>query len=322
MGIRFRLLCLAFLLPAAAASAQSQSPAAAPLPPGEASSRMQAGSKTVQTYDGGTRQMLESIFIPPIAHAPFSLTLGTEWTRTMANGGTYTVANKRQIMRDSAGRIYQERWWLVPKGGKMESKMNFIQISDPAAHTLYNCETATKHCYLQVYRGSTAANYQPAVGRSGALADGSGYATHEDLGGNTIAGFDTVGYRDTTTLNPGTYGNDQPMVSMREFWYSNSSASTCCLSWTIRMWGRSGSRQPMSTFPSRSRATSPSRRATPSSISGRQGYRCANRSSCGAHTSLEAIQRYLFRAPRRRQHSVHSHRRQARPLRLHIFQAG
>jgi hypothetical protein len=220
MGIRFRLLCLAFLLPAAAASAQSQSPAAAPLPPGEASSRMQAGSKTVQTYDGGTRQMLESIFIPPIAHAPFSLTLGTEWTRTMANGGTYTVANKRQIMRDSAGRIYQERWWLVPKGGKMESKMNFIQISDPAAHTLYNCETATKHCYLQEYRGSTAANYQPAVGRSGALADGSGYATHEDLGGNTIAGFDTVGYRDTTTLNPGTYGNDQPMVSMREFWYS------------------------------------------------------------------------------------------------------
>jgi hypothetical protein len=219
MGIGFRLFCLAFLVPAAAAPSQIQSPAT-PWPPATTSpSPVQSPPRSVQTYDGGTRQTLESIFIPPIAHAPFSLTLETEWTRAMANGGTYTVANKRQVMRDSAGRIYQERWWLVPKDGKMESKMNFIQISDPATHTLYNCETATKQCYLQVYSGSTSASYQPAVGRSGALADGSGYATHEDLGGNMIAGFDTVGYRDTTTLNPGTYGNDQPMVSMREFWY-------------------------------------------------------------------------------------------------------
>jgi hypothetical protein len=217
MGIRFRPFCLAFLVSAAACSAQIQSPAA-PSPRLEPS-LAQAPSKSMQTYDGGTRQVLESIFIPPLAHAPFSLILETEWTRTMDNGGSYTMVNKRQIMRDSAGRIYQERWWLVPKNGKMESKMNFIQISDPATHTLYNCETATKQCYLQVYSGSTKANYQPGVGKSGALTDGSGYATHEDLGGDTIAGFDTVGYRDTTTLNPGTFGNDQPMVSMREFWY-------------------------------------------------------------------------------------------------------
>jgi hypothetical protein len=219
MGIGFRLFCLAFLMPAAC-SAQSQSPAA-PWPPAQTSpSPVQPPSRSVSTYDGGTRQVLESIFIPPLAHAPFSLTLETEWTRTMANGGTYTMVNKRQIMRDGAGRIYQERWLLVPKDGKMESKMNFIQISNPATHTLYNCETATRQCYLQVYSGSTKANYQPGVGRSGALTDGSGYATHEDLGGDTIAGLDTVGYRDTTTLNPGTFGNAQPMVSMREFWYS------------------------------------------------------------------------------------------------------
>ena len=31
--------------------------------------------------DGGTQQTLESIFIPPLANAPFSLTLETEWTR-------------------------------------------------------------------------------------------------------------------------------------------------------------------------------------------------------------------------------------------------
>jgi hypothetical protein len=96
MGMRFRLFCLAVLIPAATGSAQIQSPA--------------VSTNTVQTYDGGTRQVLESIFIPPLTHAPFSLTLETEWTRTMANGGTYTLVNKRQIIRDSAARIYQERW--------------------------------------------------------------------------------------------------------------------------------------------------------------------------------------------------------------------
>jgi hypothetical protein len=163
---------------------------------------------------------LESIFIPPLPHAPFTLTLETEWIRSLGNGGTYTVGNKRQIMRDSAGRIYQERWWLVPKNGKMASKMNYIQISDPAEHTLYNCETATMQCYLLRYSGSTEAAYLPALVKPGPLPDGSGFTTHENLGANTIEGFDTVGYRDTTTVNPNIYGNDRPMVTTREFWYS------------------------------------------------------------------------------------------------------
>src|SRR5271165_817828 len=87
--------------------------------------------------DGGVRQVLVSILIPPKPNAPFTLTLDTEWTRPLGNRGTYTLANERHIARDSAGRIYQERWYLVPKNGKVESTMNFIEISDPAQHILY-----------------------------------------------------------------------------------------------------------------------------------------------------------------------------------------
>jgi hypothetical protein len=175
---------------------------------------------TVKTYDGGTRQTLESIFIPPMAHAPFSLTLETEWARPMGGGGTYTLANKRRIMRDSTGRIYQERWMLVPKNGKMESVMDFIQISDPANHTLYNCQIDIKRCFLIPYTGSVTTTYQPAIHPSAALADNAGYQQHEDLGHNNVSGIDAVGYREVTTLNPGVYGNDQPMITTREFWYS------------------------------------------------------------------------------------------------------
>jgi hypothetical protein len=180
----------------------------------------QTTQPTVKTYDGGTRQTLESIFIPPLAHAPFSLTLETEWTRPMTGGGTYTLVNKRQIMRDGTGRIYQERWLLVPKNGKMQSVMDFIQISNPTDHTLYNCQIDIKKCFVVAYTGSVTSTYQPAIHPSGALSDNTGYHQHEDLGRNNLSGIDIIGYREITTLNPGVFGNDQPMITTREFWYS------------------------------------------------------------------------------------------------------
>jgi hypothetical protein len=173
-----------------------------------------------KTSDGGTREVLESIFIPPITNAPFSLTLETEWSRPLSGGGSVTVVNRRHIMRDSAGRIYQERWILVPKGGKIESTMNWIQISYPEKHLYYNCDTASKQCKRMPYDHSISAVYKPLIGTSGALPDGSGIRKHEDLGTGSTAGVATVGYRDTTIVNPGVWGNDQPMTTTREFWYS------------------------------------------------------------------------------------------------------
>jgi hypothetical protein len=174
----------------------------------------------VQMRDGGTREVLESIYIPPMARSPFTLTLTTEWIRPMGSGGTYTLENTRHIMRDSQGRIYEERWLLVPKGGKMESRMNVFQIADPVKHTLYNCFTKSKECDLLRYAGSNSVQYKPGMTAAGPLPDGSGYRTHEELGVESVDGFETTGYRDTTVLNPGVIGNDQPATMTREFWYS------------------------------------------------------------------------------------------------------
>lgn len=43
---------------------------------------------------------------------------------------------------------------------------------------------------------------------------------HEDLGLSSAQGQETHGYRETTTINAGVMGNDKPMISMREFWFS------------------------------------------------------------------------------------------------------
>lgn len=185
-----------------------------------AQSEIKPQAPVVQGQDGGTSGTMESIFIPPVAGAPFSLTLATEWSRPLGNGGTFTLVNQRHIVRDGKGRIYQERWVLVPKGGKVESYMNVLQIMDPMQHTWLNCGTREQVCELLAYGLGTEAVYKPAVGTTGPLPDGKGFHQHEELGAGNSHGVDTTGYRETTTFNPGELGNDQPMVTTREFWYS------------------------------------------------------------------------------------------------------
>jgi hypothetical protein len=170
--------------------------------------------------DGGASGRMESIFVPPKAGAPFSLTLQTEWSRPMAGGGTFTLTNERRIVRDSKGRIYQERWILVSKGGKIKSFMDIFQITDPEQHTWYNCKTQEKVCDLFKYSLTTDDKFQPAIGPTGALANGSGFRQSDDLGLSNTAGVDTHGYRETTTINAGVMGNDRPMIATREFWWS------------------------------------------------------------------------------------------------------
>jgi hypothetical protein len=89
--------------------------------------------------DGGASEVLQSIYIPPLHDAPFSAVVHTEWARPLAGGGTSTIVNQRRVIRDRDGRIYQERWLLVPKNGKIPSAMNLLQIYDPNQHTGYDC---------------------------------------------------------------------------------------------------------------------------------------------------------------------------------------
>lgn len=169
--------------------------------------------------DGGGGGVLESIYVPNLPHAPFSLTLHTEWIQTLRNGGTFTEINARPIMRDGAGRIYQERWLLVPKGSDIRSQMTTIQIDDPIAHKFYNCFVRQKVCEIQTSVMGLA-HYDPNRLQSGPLKSGKGAFLHEDLGASSAAGMPVHTYRDTTTLNTGVLGNDAPMAIVREFSYS------------------------------------------------------------------------------------------------------
>ena len=174
--------------------------------------------------DGGVREVLEGIFIPPIPNAPFTATLATETVKYGADGATMTGVNQRRIARDTKGRVYEERWWLVPKNGKIKSKMNWIQIADPKQLTLYNCSTEKQICDLLVF-DPTHALQALSVGHkspSGSVTGSDRSVTWEDLGHRNIAGIDTVGSRETTVMFSGTMGNDEPLKYVSEYWHSQS----------------------------------------------------------------------------------------------------
>ena len=169
--------------------------------------------------DGGGTGVLQSVYVPNLPNAPFSLTLHTEWVHTLGNGGTFTMVNARPIMRDSAGRLYEERWLLTPKGSGVPSRMTFIQVDDPVAGKFYECSVRLKTCEVRPSVPGVA-HYDPTKLKSGPLKSGKGMFLHEELGADSVAGLLVQAYRDTTTLNAGVLGNDAPMSTVREFRYS------------------------------------------------------------------------------------------------------
>jgi hypothetical protein len=166
--------------------------------------------------DGSIKQTLISISIPPLANAPFTATVKTEWTRHLEDGTTVTIKNRRTVARDSDGRIFEERRYLAPNGDEHATAIRQLEFSDPLSHEQYLCDPDGRVCVLREYFGSPL--MVPLVG--GAPGSGDNDLKSEDLGHNVVGGLDTIGTRDTTPIAAGLIGNDQPLAATREFWFS------------------------------------------------------------------------------------------------------
>lgn len=194
-----------------------------PMPPRAQRGELSPALRSHQpALDGGVRETLESIVIPPIPNAPFYATLATEAVKYSADGGTMTFVNQRHIVRDGQGRIYEERWVLVPKNSAVKSYMNWIQVADPKQRTLYNCSPQSKICDLLVYNPTDdLSQAKQQIHRSQVAQTQQGSRSWEDLGTQNLLGIETVGVRETTITNAGVLGNDQPLTSMSEYWHSD-----------------------------------------------------------------------------------------------------
>jgi hypothetical protein len=166
--------------------------------------------------DGGTRQILTSIFVPPLPNVPFTANVDTEWTQMLEDGSTRVIKNHRLIARDGLGRVFQERRTFGPDGSPMQSQLTSTELSEPATHTIAFCNARTHMCELRFYGAMTSAPLQPA----GPSANGSNSLVRENLGTQTINGLELIGTRETQTISSALAGSGRPLVVVKEFWYS------------------------------------------------------------------------------------------------------
>jgi hypothetical protein len=184
--------------------------------------------------------------------APFSADAVTDMVQTLADGNRIVNKSTATIARDSLGRTRREQSIgglapMVPAGAASGAK--FITIDDPANGTHYTLEANTKTARKMTMRhivvngsapGETrdflvnvapapaAQNAEVRVGRS---IETKGFAwtsapqqqhaeKTENLGAQTINGVVCDGTRTAITIPAGAIGNERPIETVTERWYS------------------------------------------------------------------------------------------------------
>jgi hypothetical protein len=177
-----------------------------------------AAQEPVRAPDGGTISHVDGVDLLAIPGRPLTGKSSVEWTRTLEDGSTVSVHEIANLARDSQGRMYRERRRWVPVESDLEAPLIEMQFFDPIARTKTICTVGPKECAVSAYHPRTALIAMP----TGPFAGGTRYLTRESLGADRIDGLDVTGTRETTTVNAGVVGNSAPLVSTREFWYSDA----------------------------------------------------------------------------------------------------
>jgi hypothetical protein len=153
---------------------------------------------------------------PGVKGAPFSAEIVTESVQTLANGTHVRSGTHGRGLRDSAGRT-REEIELSPMPGDNGEKFSQVMIIDPVQRVRTSLnqleKTATiQHTDLGVRivpdtpPGTSVRRRQPG---------------EKDLGTMVIEGLTATGKSFTYVTEVGRIGNDKPISSVHEEWFSS-----------------------------------------------------------------------------------------------------
>ncbi len=176
--------------------------------------------------------------------APYTAQAVTDFTQTLADGNRIHHSNTASLARDSEGRTRREETIIAigPMAGSGETPKS-IFIHDPVARTSYVLEpeshTARQSDELKsmvdkavnleikgamkMAAGSYTMRAERAQARLHASHEAEGNADEvktEDLGSQVMEGLVVQGKRTTRIIPAGQIGNDRPIESVTETWYS------------------------------------------------------------------------------------------------------
>ena len=154
--------------------------------------------------------------------APFSADITTETTMVLQDGNHIHQVTKLRYYRDGEGRTRREQ--SLNSLGALASNTHLppvIFISDPVAGVNYALSPASKTANRSLTGG------HGPLGRGERLRGGQAPADRqrqnaktESLGSKTVEGVTAEGTRTTVTIPAGQEGNEQPMQTVTESWYS------------------------------------------------------------------------------------------------------
>jgi len=215
--------------------------------PGETAAKKLAEAKAQLDEN----QVLRSVMIngPTVKGAPYSAQAVNEMVQVLADGNRITNTSSSTLYRDSQGRERREE---SSSSGAVRS----ISITDPVEGVSYTLMPNSKEARKNGQRtvgfsystGGGSASASVPVGRGGLgpvttetrtfvmNSSGNGPETFfftnqevsspkpkpvvEQLGMQTIEGVSAEGTRTTITIPAGLIGNEQPIVTVTERWYS------------------------------------------------------------------------------------------------------
>lgn len=157
---------------------------------------------------------------------PYTGTAVTETVQTLSDGNRIVRTNRTTLYRDSAGRTRREQSIGTLGATSPEISKQSIVISDPIANAEYVLDTKDKVARKTFRYGmghftvSDDLQVLPTAHMEDLFGQHENVAK-EDLGKQTIAGLQCTGTRTTKTIPAGEIGNDKPIVSTKEIWYSS-----------------------------------------------------------------------------------------------------
>lgn len=202
---------------------------------GTVTATAQTGSNRSQTIT--IRMPAPPLHAPVVTGAPYSAEQVSEGTQTLADG-THIIqkTSVSKLYRDSEGRTRTERPAFLGWSSDSQDVM-IVEISDPVsgfryvldpqnhvAHRFAGPEKANEPVrYSQETRAlpqtGSSASARQAISPAPAQGNRSENTT-ESLGSQVIEGVYAEGKKTTTTFPVGMVGNDRPIASVTEHWYS------------------------------------------------------------------------------------------------------
>ena len=206
-GVQFLTVAVAGLAIGAAALAQSAPSMPPPHGPGMGPDMKFSFLGMEQSFEGKV-----------VKGASYSAQISTESTQTLGDGTRISRKTTGQAYRDSEGRTRKEiSLPAIGPAAASGAPPRFVVIHDAVSGSKYMLEEDRK----------IARQFKT---HSGDFREGAPFAKHfragrpepqtESLGKQTIEGVEAEGTRTTITIPEGQIGNDRPIVSVNERWYS------------------------------------------------------------------------------------------------------